>query len=147
MQLNIHTNIMIVKLAPQHRATTAMVDNESDPSTANLRTKILDSRGFDSSRVSILRGGIIMSIGNFPECLSQAILVGIILVGRLGVSRQPGSGHRRATYACFVCSPLSHRRLVRSGGACARRVVRHAAMGCCTRRGAFASRCLTRKGG
>ena len=27
-----------------------------------------------------------MSIGNFPEDLSQAILVGIILVGRLGVS-------------------------------------------------------------
>ena len=26
-----------------------------------------------------------MSIGNFPESLSQAILVGIILVGRLGV--------------------------------------------------------------
>ena len=25
-----------------------------------------------------------MSIGNFPEILSQAILVGIILVGRLG---------------------------------------------------------------
>ena len=26
-----------------------------------------------------------MSIGNFPESLSQAILVGIFLVGRLGV--------------------------------------------------------------
>ena len=53
--------------------------------TANLRAKILDFRGFDSSRILILRGGILMSIGNVPESLSQRILVGIILVGRLGV--------------------------------------------------------------
>ena len=32
----------------------------------------------------VLRGGILMPIGNFPESLRQAILVGIILVGRLG---------------------------------------------------------------
>ena len=53
--------------------------------TANLRAQILDFRGFDSSRILILRGGIIMSIGNFLESLSQAILVGRFLVGRLGV--------------------------------------------------------------
>ena len=53
--------------------------------TANLRTKILDFRGFDSSIILILRGGILRPIGNFPESLSQAILVGIMLVGRLGV--------------------------------------------------------------
>ena len=53
--------------------------------TANLRTKIQDSRGSDSSRILSVRGGILISIGNFPEMLSQAILVGIILVGRLGV--------------------------------------------------------------
>ena len=41
--------------------------------TANLRTKVLDFRGFDSSIILILRGGILMSIGNFPESLSQAI--------------------------------------------------------------------------
>ena len=52
---------------------------------ANLRAKILDFRGFDSSRILILWGGILMLIGNFPERLSQAISVGIILVGRLGV--------------------------------------------------------------
>ena len=46
-------------------------------------TRIVDFGGFDSS---ILRGGIPRPIGNFPECLSQAILVGIMLVGRLGVS-------------------------------------------------------------
>ena len=33
----------------------------------------------------MLRGGTLMPIGNFPEVLSQRILVGIILVGRLGV--------------------------------------------------------------
>ena len=53
--------------------------------TANLRTKILDFRGFDSGRILISRGGILMSVGDFPEVLSQRILVGIILVGRLGV--------------------------------------------------------------
>ena len=31
-----------------------------------------------------------MSIGNFPESLSQAMLVGVMLVGRLGV---PFRGH------------------------------------------------------
>ena len=51
---------------------------------ANLRTNIMDFRGFDSRIISIIRGGILMSIGDFPESLSQAILVGIMLVGRLG---------------------------------------------------------------
>ena len=54
--------------------------------TANLRTKILDFRGFYSSVILILRGGILMSIGSFSKSLSQRILVGIILVGRFGVS-------------------------------------------------------------
>ena len=48
--------------------------------TANLRTTILDFRGFDSIIILILRGG-----HDFLESLSQAILAGIILVGRLGV--------------------------------------------------------------
>ena len=38
-----------------------------------------------ASRVSISRGGIIMCIGNSQEVLSQRILVGVILVWRLGV--------------------------------------------------------------
>ena len=54
--------------------------------TANLRTNIMDFRGFDSSVMLIIRGGILMSIGDFPETLSQQILVGIMLEGRLGVS-------------------------------------------------------------
>ena len=58
-------------------------------STANLRAKILDLRGFDSSVILISRGEILMSVGSFLESLSQAILVGIILIGRLGVQYEP----------------------------------------------------------
>ena len=54
-------------------------------STANLRTEMLDFGGFDSSIILTLRGGIPRPLGNFLESLSQAILVGITLVGRLGV--------------------------------------------------------------
>ena len=60
--------------------------------TANLRTKILDFIGFDSSIILILMGGILMSIGNLPEALIQQILVGRILVGRLGVPVRPAGG-------------------------------------------------------
>ena len=51
-------------------------------------TKILDLGGFDSS-INLnrkVRGGDPRHIGDFPESLSQGILVGIILVGRLGVA-------------------------------------------------------------
>ena len=53
--------------------------------TANLRTAILEFRGLDSSIVLVLRGGIPRPMGNFLESSSQAILEGIILVGRFGV--------------------------------------------------------------
>ena len=45
----------------------------------------MDFGGFDSSTMLISRGGILISIGHFPESLSQAMLVGTMLVGRLGV--------------------------------------------------------------
>ena len=55
--------------------------------TANPRTKILDFRGFDYSRILNLRDGTPMSIGKFPEMLCRQIfLVGIVLVGRSGVA-------------------------------------------------------------
>ena len=41
-----------------------------------LPTNIVDFREFDSSIMLILRGGILMSIGDFPEGLSRAMLVG-----------------------------------------------------------------------
>ena len=53
--------------------------------TANLPAKILDFGGFDSRRILILRGVILRPIENFLEIMNQRILVGIILVGRLGV--------------------------------------------------------------
>ena len=59
--------------------------SETGPCTADLRTKILDFGGFDSSNILILRGEILRSIGNLPESLSQRILAGRLLAGRLGV--------------------------------------------------------------
>ena len=49
--------------------------NVSPCPTANLRTKIMDFRGFDPSRILMLRGGIPRTTGNFPESSSQAISV------------------------------------------------------------------------
>ena len=53
--------------------------------TANLRTKILDFRGFDSSRILSLRGGILMSMGSSPVIQSQQLLVRGFLVRGLTV--------------------------------------------------------------
>ena len=52
---------------------------------ANLWTKVLYFRGFDSSRILILRGGILAFVRNSQQSLSQRILAGRILVRRLGV--------------------------------------------------------------
>ena len=70
--------------------------------TPNLPTNIVDFRGFDSSTILNLRGGILMSIGDFPESLSQAMLVGVMFVEGLGVSDDtddqgsPSHCHERA---------------------------------------------------
>ena len=53
--------------------------------TPNLPTNIVEFGGFDSSTILILRGGMLMSTGDFPEGLSRAMLVGVMLIGRLGV--------------------------------------------------------------
>ena len=88
-----------VPVAPRKAATTPRLCHEARCMlahctliitaclTANLRTKFLDFRGLDPSMILSLRGGILMSIGNSPEIMCQRILVGIILVGRLGVLR------------------------------------------------------------
>ena len=52
--------------------------------TPNLPTNIVDFGGFDSSIILNLRGEIPRPTGELPESLSQAMLVGIMLVGRLG---------------------------------------------------------------
>ena len=64
---------------------------------ANLRAKILDFGGSDSSLIFILRGGILVHVGSFPEMLSRQILGGIILVGRLGVSHITKAVHDDVT--------------------------------------------------
>ena len=46
--------------------------------TPNPPTNIVDFRGLDSSIILIQRDGILMSIGDFPESLSRAMLVGIM---------------------------------------------------------------------
>ena len=51
-------------------------------SKANLCTKLLDFREFDSNIIFILGGGIPRPIGNLPDILSQQILVGRFLIGR-----------------------------------------------------------------
>ena len=53
--------------------------------TANLPTNIVEFRGFDSSVMLFLRGGILRPKGDFQGSLSQAMLVGTMLVGGLGV--------------------------------------------------------------
>ena len=55
---------------------------------ADLPTSIVDLRGFDSSINLKLTGGIPRAIGNLPESLSQAMLVGIMLVGKSVAGRQ-----------------------------------------------------------
>ena len=54
------------------------------PIFVRTSTKILDFRGFDSSRILILRRGILMSMGSFLQVLNQRIWVGIMLLERLG---------------------------------------------------------------
>ena len=76
--------------------------------TANLPAKILDFRGFDSSRLIILSGGILMSIGSFPELSSQQLLVGIILVGRLGVSIHMHDHAATISTSLTFCSTARH---------------------------------------
>ena len=51
-------------------------------------TNAVDFRGFDSSIIFIPRGGIPRPIGDFPESLTQAMLVGVTLVGGLGVTEE-----------------------------------------------------------
>ena len=72
----------IVILIPHSNTTTK---HDLDNHTANLPTNIVDFGGFDSSIILFYRGGILMSIWNFRESLSRAMLVGTMLVGRLGV--------------------------------------------------------------
>ena len=67
------------------RATPSAPRRHGLTPNANPPTNIVDFSGFDSSIILIVRGGIPRTIGDLLESLSQAMLVGTILVGRLGV--------------------------------------------------------------
>ena len=53
--------------------------------TPGSPTNIVDFIWFYSSIVLIVWRGTLMSIGDFPESLSQAMLVGVMLVGGFGI--------------------------------------------------------------
>ena len=76
---------LVLHLAATARAERERPDGGRYMFTPNPPTNIVGFRGFDSSIILSLRGGILTPIGNFPESLSQAMLVGTMLVGRLGV--------------------------------------------------------------
>ena len=66
--------------------------------TPCLPTNIVGFRGFDSSIILIKRGGILRPIGDFPESLTQAILVGVMLVGVML------AGHSFCSAVCDGCA-------------------------------------------
>ena len=84
------------------RGTSVWLGRQLD--TANLPTNIVDFRGFDSSIILKFRGGISRPMGNFPESLSQAMWVGIVLVGRLGarLRRTPARVVHAHGDTCFI---------------------------------------------
>ena len=76
------TNVSF-KVCPdlQITATPARTMRLTVSVTPNLPTNIVGFRRFDSSIILNLRDGIPRPIGNFLESLSQAMLVGVMLVG------------------------------------------------------------------
>ena len=85
--------IVIMKPLPSRTARSYFANRHETVQVrrcAQSPSNIVDFRGFDSSIILIIRGGIPTYIGDFPESLSQAMLVGTILVERLGVRIQTG---------------------------------------------------------
>ena len=80
---------------------------EAAKCTANLRTKIQDLGGFDSSRILIARGGVPRPNRGFPGKLESSNLSGgnlSILVGTLGVEpRAPA-----ISFSCILCYITLH---------------------------------------
>ena len=86
-----------------------MMSNKDTPSPP---VKSLGFRGFDSSRLLILRGGNSHVrrnlIGSLPESLTQGLLIGKLLVGGLGVdsSYYPGASSSEVPTANFLTKNL-----------------------------------------
>ena len=85
VDLTVHEALVKVGPFVQPLWPTGRLFSSSYANTPNLPTNIVSFRGFDSSIRLISRGGIPRPIGDFPESLTRAILVGVMLVGRLGV--------------------------------------------------------------
>ena len=77
--------------------------------TANLPTNIVDFRGFDSSIMLIVSGGIPRPIADFPKGLTQAMLVGTMLVGRLGAVHLSGLGRLEPSFRIELLKLLNLR--------------------------------------
>ena len=81
--------LLMVLILMLREALLGKALGESEPTlrraTPNLPTNIVGFREFDSSTILIYRGGIPRHLGDFPESLSPAMLLGTMLVGRLGV--------------------------------------------------------------
>ena len=104
-QRDIHVHLMLRRtFSPQKPVSRHRSGHSSGfractvQNAASFRTKILHFRGLDSIIIIIiliiifsLRGGILIPLGNFPEILSQGIVVGTILAGRLGVTKRSSS--------------------------------------------------------
>ena len=84
------------------------------PATPNPPTNIVDFSGFDSSIMLIYRGRIPRHIGNFPEDLTQAMLVGTMLVGRLGVIHLARTDQGPRTGTLLTASQVGKRQAGRS---------------------------------
>ena len=107
-------SVVFVHCPIPENGTPAPTHHSADFSrTANLRTKTLDFRGFDSSRILTLRSGIPMSIGNLLEIASRQILVGIILVGRLGAVSVAWGRLRDLVLPCPKEAPLEKKKRIR----------------------------------
>ena len=66
-------------------------ESKSEWNTPNLPTNIVEFKGFDPNIILIIRGGILRPIGDLPESLSEAMLVGCNISREIGRSmkREP----------------------------------------------------------
>ena len=73
---------------------------------ANLRTKILDFRGFDSSRILMLRDGNSHVHREFPAKFEKRILLGIINISReIGPAKPELTGVGPSAPMCTPARP------------------------------------------
>ena len=77
--------VMNIRLCTLNVAACPALSDPGIRPAPDLPTNIADFRGFDSSVNLIIRADIPRPVGDFPESLTQAMLVGVMLVGRLGV--------------------------------------------------------------